>query len=154
MPPKHSRKKVQATKDTGHDSSVEVDKTDHQIVVHVDVHQEDDNHSVLESVASSSESGSMGGRSCSATPVSSIAQASEASEDIDNTPESPKDSKKKKRIVSYMFTDEQEKELGEWLRDEECLYDKRHKRYKDAQYKQNLLQTKADSYTPTCTCEY
>lgn len=68
--------------------------------------------------------------------------------------DSPTDGKKRKqRIVSYIFTDGQEKELGEWYREQECLYNRRHKLYKDAQHKRRLYEDKAASLTPKCTCE-
>lgn len=53
-----------------------------------------------------------------------------------------------------MFSDEQEKDIGEWFKENECLYDRRHKSYKDAQHKRRLYEEKAASLDPPCTCEY
>ena len=46
---------------------------------------------------------------------------------------------------------EQETELGEWYRENPCLYDKKLKSYKDAQAKKALLQEKASRQQPPCS---
>ena len=61
--------------------------------------------------------------------------------------------KKRPRTPRYLFTDEQEKDIGEWFRENECLYNRRLNAYKDAKKKQRLLEEKAATI-PDCTCEY
>lgn len=62
--------------------------------------------------------------------------------------------KRKTRSPGYVFTEEQEVLLAEWYCDTECFYNKRLKLYKDTEYKKRLMEEKARSLDPPCTCKY
>jgi hypothetical protein len=116
-------------------------------VVTVDVHREDSVEQDAEIVTVEDET-NVTGVSVDSTQEATTAQAFDEGD-------SPKDSKKRKpRIVSYIFSDEQEKDICEWFKEEECLYNRRHKLYKDSQHKRRLYEEKASSLDPPCTCEF
>ena len=60
----------------------------------------------------------------------------------------------KSRLVTYQFTREQEAELASWYREHPCLYDKKLNSYKDYESKMSLIEEKAATFTPPCSCEY
>lgn len=117
------------------------------IVVVADVHMEDEVASEMDS-----DQGDTSRPQSRNSEVKSI--AAEAVDVSQTQEESPKVNKKKPRIVSYIFSDEQEKSIGEWFKENECLYNRRHKQYKDSQHKRRLYEEKAASFTPPCTCKY
>lgn len=60
-------------------------------------------------------------------------------------------SKTRKRILSYSFSDEQEKELAEWFSDNQCLYNRRLKAFKNRDLKNRLMEEKAKEFDPQYT---
>lgn len=77
--------------------------------------------------------------------------------DIQLPPPPPREeptTKRRKRTQPYSFTEQQEQELAEWYRDQEMLYNRRIKEYKEVVRKKALLTSKGESYDPPCTCEY
>ena len=60
---------------------------------------------------------------------------------------------KKGRTTWYIFSDSQEVELAEFYRENELFYNKKLKSYKDSGKKRRLLEEKAASIDPPCTCK-
>ena len=72
--------------------------------------------------------------------------------------ESPKKKQKtpprKGQLIAYAFNERQEEDLAEWLRDHECLYNRKLKAYKNTAMKQRLIADKAKEFDPECSGEY
>jgi hypothetical protein len=144
MPLKRSRKKKAVPDHSASDSGQQVvkdvpnmpEEPQDILVVEADVHREPESDDVQ----------SVEDETFEADPI-------EVEGEADSPKDSSKDKKRKPRITSYVFTDEQEKDLGEWYREHECLYNRRHKLYKDSKHKQRLYIEKAESLTPKCTCK-
>ena len=62
--------------------------------------------------------------------------------------------KRKKNIVSYNFTEEEEAEISEWFQSNPCLYNKRNRDFRKTSMKVRLIQEKAETFSPPCTCKY
>lgn len=60
---------------------------------------------------------------------------------------------KEGRSSWYIFSDSQEVELAEFYRENELFYNKKLKSYKDSGKKRRLLEEKAASIDPPCTCK-
>lgn len=150
MPPKRGRKKKVlpslSDSDSPDNGSIITDKpsenTGNIVVVQADVHKEPDSDVQLVDDVDVNEDSEPE----EADPLHNVAVKKS---------DSPQDEgkKRKQRIVSYIFSEEQEKDIGEWFREHECLYNRRHKLYKDAAHKHMLYAEKAQSLTPKCTCK-
>ena len=57
-------------------------------------------------------------------------------------------------LSKYLFTEAQESDLAEFYREHEIFYNKKVNAYKDAAKKRRLMEEKAASMTPPCTCKY
>ena len=62
--------------------------------------------------------------------------------------------KRQKKTEAYPFSVEQENDIGEWYRDNEILYNKRHQDFKNTEKKNKLFEDKAASLDPPCTRKY
>ncbi|XP_033122083.1 uncharacterized protein LOC117121088, partial [Anneissia japonica] len=122
--------------------------TDTQLVVEVDVHQEDTSY-IQEDLDVQDEEHSM--NQDNDETASSPRSPSPPPSAVDTSSERPEDSKKKKRERAYAFTEQEEAAIGEWYCDNSCLYNKRHRDFKNADKKRRLMEEKANSFDPPCT---
>ena len=63
-------------------------------------------------------------------------------------------SRKRRRQVNFVFTPAQERELAEWYRAYPLFYDKKNLFYKDVDKKKRIMQRKARTFDPPCSCKY
>ena len=61
---------------------------------------------------------------------------------------------RKPKLIGYTFTDQEQEKLADWFRSNECLYNRRHPKYKDTGHKNLLYAEKAAIYDPECTGHY
>ena len=66
----------------------------------------------------------------------------------------PKKGTRKKNIVSYNFTEEEESEISEWYQSHPCLYNKRNRDFRKTSMKIRLIQEKAETFDPPCSCKF
>ena len=75
-------------------------------------------------------------------------------DDATPTKDSGKGRKKKKRVDPYNFSEEQEIDIGEWYRENECMYDRSNSNYRKTSHKRTLIRKKAATFDPPCSREY
>lgn len=62
--------------------------------------------------------------------------------------------KRTKKCVSYNFNEDEQIQISQWYKVNPCLYNKRNRDFKKTVFKENMIEEKAKTFDPPCSCKY